>query len=232
MTAEKVLNQARAWLGANEGDGSHRKIIDTYNSHKPLAQGYKMSYTESWCATFISAVAIACGCTDIIPTECSCQRQVNLFKNLGEWQEDENYTPNPGDIIYYDWQDSGKGDNTGWADHVGIVENVSDGIITVIEGNYNNMVGRRVIAVNGRYIRGYGCPRYEKENIKISESEENEVRYWKMKELPNDYRPAIEHLISKGYFKGKGGEGDERIIDLGEDAVRVFVINYRAGIYD
>ena len=68
--------------------------------------------------------------------------------------------PPPGDYIFYDWQDNGVGDNTGAADHVGIVEKVAGNTITVIEGNYSNSVKRRTLAVNGRYIRGYGVPKY------------------------------------------------------------------------
>ena len=34
-------------------------------------------------------------------------------------------------------------------------------IITVIEGNYDNSVKRRTMAVNGKYIRGYGVPKYD-----------------------------------------------------------------------
>ena len=67
-----------------------------------------------------------------------------------------------GDIIFYDWDDTGSGDNKGNPDHVGIVEKVSGSTITVIEGNKNNAVGRRTIQVNGRYIRGYGVPKYSK----------------------------------------------------------------------
>ena len=88
---------------------------------------------------------------------------IALFKSLGEWNESDSRTPKPGDIIFYDWDDTGAGDNTGWPDHVGIVESVSGGNITVIEGNKNNAVARRTIAVNGRYIRGYGVPKYEAE---------------------------------------------------------------------
>ena len=58
-------------------------IIDTYNSHKPLARGYAMKYTDAWCATFVSAVSIKCGLTDILPTECSCGEMIALFKKLG-----------------------------------------------------------------------------------------------------------------------------------------------------
>lgn len=159
-TANELILQARSWIGCKESDGSHKKIIDVYNMHKPLARGYAVKYTDSWCATFVSACAIKTGMTDIIPTECGCGQMIALFKNLGEWDENDARIPKPGDVIFYDWDDSGQGDNTGWPDHVGIVENVSGSRITVIEGNKNDAVGRRVLQVNGRYIRGYGVPKY------------------------------------------------------------------------
>lgn len=159
--AENVIKQAKKWLGYKESNGKHKKIIDTYNAHKPLAQGYKVKYTDEWCATFVSAVAIKLGYTDIIPTECSCQRMIERFKAIGIWVENENRTPKVGDIIFYDWDDNGKGDNKGFADHVGIVEKVSKKTITVIEGNYSESVKRRKIAVNSMYIRGYGVPKYD-----------------------------------------------------------------------
>ena len=80
--ASKVVAGAQAWLGRKESDGSHREIIDIYNAHKPLARGYKVTYTDAWCATFVSAVAIKLGYTDIIPTECGCPKMIELFKNL------------------------------------------------------------------------------------------------------------------------------------------------------
>lgn len=161
--ASKVVAQAKAWLGCNEADGSHKQIIDVYNAHRPLARSYPVKYTDAWCATFVSSCAIKLGYTDIIPTECGCNQMIDLFKKMGAWCEDESRTPNPGDIIFYDWQDSGSGDNKGSSDHVGIVEKVSSGKMTIIEGNYSNAVKRRTLSVNGKYIRGYGVPKYDKE---------------------------------------------------------------------
>jgi peptidoglycan hydrolase-like protein with peptidoglycan-binding domain len=173
-TAKAIIELAKSWIGRNENDGTHKYIIDIYNNHKPLARGYKVKYTDSWCATTISALAIKLGYTDIIPTECGCQQMIQLFKNIGSWVEDENRTPNPGDIIFYDWEDDCVGDNQGWSDHVGIVEKVANGVIVIIEGNYVNSVKRRTLEVNGKYIRGYGVPKYDAEatpklNAKILE---------------------------------------------------------------
>ena len=170
--ASKVVEQARAWLGLKESDGSHKQIIDIYNSQRPLPVGYAVKYNDAWCATFVSAVAVKLGYTDIIPCECSCPRMITLFQKKGIWVEDENRVPNPGDIIFYDWQDNGSGDNKGSSDHVGIVEKVSGGYITVIEGNYSNSVKRRTLSVDGRYIRGYGVPKYDAESTNSTPSTE------------------------------------------------------------
>lgn len=175
--SETVLNIARGWLGCNEKDNTHRQIIDVYNTHAPLARSYKVKYTDSWCATFVSACAIKAGCTDIIPTECSCNKMIELFQKLCCWQEDESVKPASGWIIFYDWQDNGVGDNKGSSEHVGIVEKVSDGVITVIEGNKNDSVARRTLKVNGKYIRGYGVPKYNSVNVTPIESEKKATLY-------------------------------------------------------
>lgn len=166
----KVVEQAKAWLGYNESNGSHKKIIDIYNSHKPLARGYAVQYTDEWCATTVSAVAVKLGYTKIIPTECSCSKMIELFKKMGAWVENDAHKPQPGDIIFYDWDDRGSGDNKGSSDHVGIVEKVSGNTITVIEGNYSRSVKRRTVTVNGKYIRGYGVPKYDAAPVKTSSS--------------------------------------------------------------
>lgn len=156
----EIVKQAQAWVGLNEYDGSFKKIIDLYNSHKPLARGYALKYTDAWCAGTIGALAVACKATDIIPMEVSCPKMIEIAKSMGIWVENDAHKPAAGDIMMYDWGDSGYGDNYGDADHVGIVEKISGTTITVIEGNYSNAVKRRTMLVNGQYIRGYIVPKY------------------------------------------------------------------------
>lgn len=171
-----IVKRAESWIGSKENDGSHKPIIDLYNSYTPLPVGYKMKYTDPWCAAFGSVVAIEENFTDIIPPECSCSRQIALFKKLNCWVEDDKYIPKPADYIYYDWQDSGIGDNIGDPDHVGIVVSNTNNTIKVIEGNIRDSVGYRYININGKYIRGYGTPNYAskvtKEEEKPSQQEE------------------------------------------------------------
>ena len=156
---KKFVDNAVAFLGTNERDGSHRQIIDIYNSITPLPRNYKMSYTDPWCAAFVSTVAKLSKMLSIIPAECSCYYMVEAFKKMGRWEERDDYTPTIGDIIFYDWADSGyPADNKGVPDHVGIVKSVNNAWITVIEGNYKDGVNERTIIVNAIYIRGYGRP--------------------------------------------------------------------------
>ena len=162
-TRTAIVDLAKSWIGRKESNGSHRMIIDIYNAHRPLARGYKVTYTDAWCATFISTLAIKLGYTDIIPLECGCPEMVEKAKKMGIWVESDAYTPKPGDIIMYDWQDSGSGDNRGTPDHVGIVASVSGTTFVVIEGNKNDAVGTRMMAMNGKNIRGYICPKYDPE---------------------------------------------------------------------
>ena len=161
---QKVVGIMQGWIGLKRSDRSHAPIIDTYNGNKPLPRGYKVTYTDAYCATTTSAAAIKAGCTDIIPVECSCYYLIEKAKAMGIWQENDAYIPKPGDEVLYNWGDGANyatTDNRGTPDHVGMVEGVSGSTIRVIEGNMSGgVVGRRNLQVNGRYIRGFICPNY------------------------------------------------------------------------
>lgn len=157
----ELVSAAQSWLGTEEGSVAHAQLLEIYNSHEPLAQGYPVSMEDNWCATFVSTAAIQSGLTDIIPTECGCQRQIGLWQDLDRWEEDDSYEPLPGDIIYYSSGAPLFGDNTVWSDHVGIVVGTWHGWIKVIEGNYGDMVAYRYIPINATNIRGYAVPDYE-----------------------------------------------------------------------
>lgn len=62
--------------------------------------------------------------------------------------------------------------------------------------------------------------------------EENEMRYYKLKDIDNKYyRPTMEKLVGMG-VASKGGSGEDTIIDLGEDAVRLLCILDKLGKFD
>lgn len=158
---QKLTAAAEEWLGCNEHDRSHEAIIDRYNRYSPSPRNYAVQYGDNWCATFGSAAAMEAELTQIIPAECSCEQQILLFDGLGRWREDERYLPQPGDYIYYVWDEWRTGDCTAWADHVGIVTDTFGPVIRVIEGNKEDAVGFRYIFLNDICIRGYGLPDYQ-----------------------------------------------------------------------
>lgn len=160
-TREQIVAQNQAWLGLKESDGSHKIIIDTYNSHKPRARGYKLKYTDAWCAGHVSAVAIKCGATDIIPLEVGCGKMIAKAKKMGIWVEADDHEPLPGDIVVYYWKAKKTGDQKTGASHVGYIETVKAKKYTVIEGNYSNRVKRRNLKNNDYRIRGYITPEYD-----------------------------------------------------------------------
>ena len=227
---QKLVKTAQAYLGCKESDGSHRKIIDIYNAHKPLARGYAVTYTDAWCSTFVSAMSILCGMTEILPTECGCGKHIDLFRRLDSWVEADDYVPKAGDVIFYNWNDSGVGECTTGASHVGIVTSCDGRTITIIEGNISNAVGYRTLGVNGRYIRGYGVPTYEL-LAAVENSLAEEERYHLLKDVPASYRDeTIDRLVAQGFIRGRSGEGENLALDLGEDAIRMLIYLDRAGL--
>ena len=167
-TAQDVVNLAQAYIDCNEADGSHRQIIDGYNSHRPLARGYTVQYHDSWCDTFVSFLFIRLNAVDIIGgTECGVEEHVKLFQKAGIWIEDGTITPLPGDIIVFNWDDNTQ-PNDGYSDHIGIVESVGGGKIVTIEGNYSDAVKRRVLSVGDGNIRGYARPKYGKSKVTVA----------------------------------------------------------------
>ena len=157
---KQLVYHAEKFYGYKEDNGTHRQIIDLYNAHEPRARGYEVTYTDSWCAVFGSTAALEADLTQIIPMECSCEQQIILFQEQNRWVESDWYLPHIGDYIYYDWNSTGRGDCTGWSDHVGIVVQTFGPVIKVVEGNKDDDVSYRYVFVNDMNIRGYGTPDY------------------------------------------------------------------------
>lgn len=165
MTEKQLRQKSVDWLeklnGSKDGSAGHLKILDVFNK-SGLCSRYKMTKNDPWCATAASAAMIAVGQASIFPcVECSCSAMIRLAKAAGIWVENDAHIPKTGDKVLYDWDDSGKGDCTGDPEHVGTVVSVKNGKIDVIEGNMGEgKVGHRKLEVNGRYIRGYICPKF------------------------------------------------------------------------
>ena len=105
-----------------------------------------------WCACFVSWCADQCGYIDagLFPKFAACTSQgVPWFQERGQWQ-DNTYTPNPGDLIFFNW------DQDEWIDHVGKVEN---GRVYTIEGNSGNACEQNSYPLGDPQVYGYGILR-------------------------------------------------------------------------
>lgn len=242
-----VINNAKAWAGARQGSATHHEIIDLYNANRPSGY-YKMTYSDAWCATYVSAVAVKSKVTAILPMECSCQRMITLFQNKKSWVENDAYKPLPGDVIFFDWND-GTGyatkDNTAVSHHVGLIYAQSGDNMTTIEGNTTiknangvpitvngkNVYGveYRTMKVNGRYIRGFGVPKYdadpgvtysasatakamgteEEDTTVVIETEDQTLEIQASEDVVDNYDAALDSIEKKTNAKAAETEYDK-----------------------
>lgn len=157
-TAKNYIANCKKYLGCKESNGSHKKIIDIFNSSK--LKTFSVSYSDAWCAAFISAMAVETGMDNLIPISANCDEMYKKGVIMGISIPKNSWKPKTGDIIFYDWNLNGE------LDHVGSVESVDGNIIHVIEGNKNDSVSYRDINFKNGTITKILRPRYETENVK------------------------------------------------------------------
>lgn len=117
---------------------------------EPYWSWYGYTSRVEWCACFVSFCANESGDLNVtIPKFSRVEDGIKWFKDRGKWK-DKNYVPQPGDIIFFDWQD----DNN--PDHVGIVEKVESDQIYTIEGNSKDECKQRAYLTTNKSIYGYG----------------------------------------------------------------------------
>lgn len=138
----KLLEIARGELGYKEGTNNNTKY----------GEAYGLNYNP-WCQMFVWWCAQQAGIgEDIIPKTAACPTAYKWHKDRS--QVISVYEAKPGDIIFYQWNNSRN------ADHVGIIEVVNGDMITAIEGNKNDAVERRNINKNNNCIFGICRPAY------------------------------------------------------------------------
>lgn len=142
---DKVIAQAKSWLGITEYENRFVEIVNVYNEI-PGARGPAL-VSYPWCAIFVSAVFWkAIGESRF--AEMACDRMIQKFQELRLYAT--KIQPEAGDVIFYDW------DGNGTSDHVGIVTAIEGNSWTVIEGNKSDAVGYRTIPASYPFIKGAG----------------------------------------------------------------------------
>ena len=112
---------------------------------------YGFSSHVDWCAVFVSWCAEQAGLLDdgSMPKFAVCDDGIRWFVENGRWFN-RNISPEPGMIIFFDWNGDGR------SDHVGIVEQCKDGMIYTIEGNSNDVCRKKWYKEGDKVIMGYG----------------------------------------------------------------------------
>lgn len=151
---QKIAEKALGLVGLKEANGSFRPIIDAYNAIRPLPRGYRMSYTDPWCAAFVSALGPLAGLEGLLLPECSCDAMIALYRARGSYQPGDAGLAQAGDLIFYNW------DGDGSADHVGLVTAADAAGYEVVEGNSGDAVSRRRVNRGWARIAGFAFPDY------------------------------------------------------------------------
>lgn len=216
MTAEEILNLAKSQIGIKENptDSNNVKYNTAYYGREVNGKQY------AWCCVFIWWLFKERGASELFyggDKTASCTTLMNYYKKCG--QEVKEYRE--GDLVFYDW-----GKKDGYAYHIGIItETLPDGKIKAIEGNTSRSGSQDNGGAVLEQVRGKSqivCvirPQYE--------SEENEMRYNTLEEVPDWGKATIQKLLDKDFLYG-GDTG----LGLTEDMLRLLVINDRAGVYD
>ena len=114
---------------------------------KKYWEWYGFKQKVNWCASESGDLGTN------IPKFAAVMDGMNWFKNHDKWKG-KKYLPSPGDIVFFDWQ------NNNLPDHVGIIENIDDNYIYVIEGNSSDEVKRNQYLKDYEHIFGYGVRIY------------------------------------------------------------------------
>lgn len=225
ITAEKVLEIARGELGVKESPrGSNNVKYNTWY------YGREVSGEYPWCMVYVQWVFDQAGASDLLPIRtASCGTLMTYAKRAGEWVT-EGYQP--GDVVIYDFPGGAA------TDHTGIIESATGTTVTAIEGNtsVNNASNggevRRMTRELGE-VKGAWRPRYD---AVVEEDEDDVTRYQKVTDIPDSYgwRGVVDDLMTAGVINGDGSDkdGNDDVIDLSQDMVRMLIFNYNAGVYD
>ena len=155
--AKDVLAIAKSQLGYTESVRNYQVSEDgETKGYTRYGAWYGIPYGD-WCAMFVSFCYHYAG-VEGVPLHCNCPAWINELKELGLFHGEDDYIPNPGDLIFFDWNANGE------SDHVGLVTEVDGDTVKTIEGNSANSVRYESYALSDNRIQGYGAlPVQEKE---------------------------------------------------------------------
>ena len=109
-----------------------------------------------WCACFVSWCIYNTNYNGTPMTQYITTKSSGVLTFINECQSNpkttyhsRGYVPKRGDLIFFDWEPDGS------SDHIGIVQNSSNGTILTIEGNSSDAVNERTYSVNSSNVYGF-----------------------------------------------------------------------------
>ena len=185
----KTFSQfALDFVGVKQGSKQHKQIIDGYNTIKPLPRGYRVKYSDSWCATFVSYVLMMCKAINP-PFESSCY----YMNKLATTNKQIVKTPKVNDLIIYDWG------NNGTLDHIGIIYKIDGTKLYVVEGNKSKQVATRVIDKSNKEIECFIRVKQENVTPKTKTTDLEKIAKDVIKGVYGNSQERKDKLTSLGY---------------------------------
>ena len=148
----KLIQYAQKEIGYHEG-------ANNWNKYAPLwtvAGGWN-AQNQPYCDIFADVCFIETFGLDLASKltyqpigsfSALCSASARFYKNNGAWYT----TPEVGDQVFFY--------SGGDINHTGLVETVSGGYFTTIEGNSSDMVARRNYYIGNSYVAGFGRPNW------------------------------------------------------------------------
>ena len=120
----------------------------------PYWSWYGFDGRVEWCACFVSWCYNRAGCSE--PRFAGCTSGgMAWFQSHGQWGDRNCGDIAPGDAIFFDWDESGD------ADHVGIVIGTDGERVYTVEGNSGDACKIKSYPLGSSVIRGYGLMNWD-----------------------------------------------------------------------
>lgn len=139
----------------------------------------------------------------------------NYFKAAGEGFTKDQYTPQPGDVIYFQ--------NSEGLSHTGIVIDVLNGKVRTVEGNTSSegktswYVAQKVYDLKSSYIYGYGVPNYSEEGKEMKFTDLRELKYIKGNVMKGDAVRMVQSVVKCDVDSSFGPATDKAVRSFQQD---------------
>jgi len=166
---EDLLAIASSQLGYEESSDNFVITEEGFFGYTRYGDWWHLPYSD-WCAMYVSfCMDYAELPENALPQESNATRMKKQYQSIGLYASTSDYIPQPGDLIFFDWDRDGK------IDHVGIVYSASESQVVTIEGNHDAEVAKHTYSLNDSTIAGYGLINHAYQTMLAETSTETPV---------------------------------------------------------